>query len=323
MSYTAQEIHERAIVIIDELSDNGSIDANKTKEYANRAPRLLDMWQKEMAKNGDLFKTFEISCFRKQNLLNEFESFKIIEHTIADQSYDSIGANCFYFGVDGAATVIFKEEIGGSLVDLAGTYIIDGGTETAFTGTINADTSTNSFRYYKGLLTPASQTNRVYMIFGGDYYYRHINRALCPFKFSSIVKVPEFRPYFKVKMPDDFKSRTQVINEFPDWQYEEGSHKWEGNNELWVSFGYEGTIRIKYIPVPAKITALTQTIEVDDITAMSGAYYLAEHYAMADMNDELTARCRQKFQELKVESMVRTPMTITDIKDVYGFSGGA
>jgi hypothetical protein len=321
MSYTAQELHERAIVIIDELSDSGSIDVNKTKEYANRAPRLLDMWQKEVAKNGDLYKTFEISCYRKQNLLSEFDSFKMVEHTTADQSYFGIGANCFYFGVDGPATVTFKEDLGGSLVDVPGTFIYEDGTETAFTGTINADTDTRSFRYYKGILTPSSQTSTIYMIFGGDYYYRHMNRALCPYKFASIDKVPDFRPYYKIEMPEDFKSRTQIIDEFPDWQYQEGTHKWEGHNELWVSFGYEGTIRIKYIPIPAKITTLAQTIEVDDVTAMSGAYYLAEHYALADMNSELAKKCRDKFQELKIESMARTPLSTTEIIDVYGLGG--
>lgn len=50
MSYTAQDVHEMAIVVLDELSASGNVDPNKTKEYANRAPRLLDMWKWEMAR---------------------------------------------------------------------------------------------------------------------------------------------------------------------------------------------------------------------------------------------------------------------------------
>lgn len=314
MSYTGTEIHNRAISIIDEISENGTIDANKTKEYANRAPYLLDMWQKEVVKSGDLFKTFEISCVRKRNLLSEFDSYHAVEHLDENQIYEAVGANCFHFGVDGDAEVIIQE-LNGTWTDLAGTYITEGGTETAFTGTILITNATSSYVHYKGIF---STTNPVRMIFSGNYYYRHINRAFCPYKYVSASKVPDFKPWYKIDMPADFKSRTQVINEYPEWQYEEDArHKWEGK-DLYVQFGYEGIIRINYIPVPAKITALTQTIEVDDITAQSGAYYLAQHYALADQNDALADMCKKKFAELKAESMVSKPVSSSQIADCYG-----
>ena len=85
-------------------------------------------------------------------------------------------------------------------------------------------------------------------------------------------------------------------------------------------FSYDGIIRIKYIPVPTKITDLSQTIDVDDITCISGSYYLAEHFAMADMNDELARRCKEKFRELKIDSMVKTPLQPSEIKDIYNIS---
>lgn len=47
MSYEVQELHDGAITILDELSDNGTVDRNKTKEYENRAPKLTDMWHRE------------------------------------------------------------------------------------------------------------------------------------------------------------------------------------------------------------------------------------------------------------------------------------
>jgi hypothetical protein len=122
-------------------------------------------------------------------------------------------------------------------------------------------------------------------------------------------------------MPSDFKSKTQIINEFPSWQYSDNNtHKWEGANELYVLFSYEGLIRIKYIPVPKEITSLDQTLEIDDITAISGAYYLAEHFALADQNSELASMCRSKFKELKRESLLNNPLTPSEIKDVYGVS---
>jgi hypothetical protein len=303
---------------LDELSDTGTVDAGDTAEYQHKAPYLLDMWQKEMAKSGDFFKTHEISCMRKKNLLGDAINCSPVENIGVDQIYTAKGVNCFYFEVDGDCSVKIQEDG----VDLNGYYVFNDGSSTAFAGTISLSvpTGTTSFLTCKGIFTPASQTSNITMTFSGTYYYRHNNRALCPYKFASADKVPDFKPWYKVSMPTDFKSRTQVINEFPMWQYEEdSSHKWEGTKELYVKFSYEGIIRIKYIPVPVKITALSQTLEVDDTTAISGAYYLTEHFALADMNTELAARCKGKFNELKKESMLKNPLSNTEIIDVYDF----
>lgn len=313
-TYTGTDLFNMSMVVMDELSDTGTINPTQTKEYRYRAPYLLDMWQKEMAKLGDLYKTFEISCFRKKNLLGDLGQFQTVEHTDSDQSYEAVGANCFYFEVDSDCAVTITE----NGVPVSGTYIFNDGTATDFTGTINitVPSSTTSFLSCKGILTTSG--GNVAITFSGTYYYKHNNRALCPYKYVSADKVPDFKPWHKVTMPADFKSRAQVIDEYPMCQYEEDtSHKWEGNTELYIQFNYEGIVRIKYIPVPTKITDLTQSIEVDDITAISGAYYLAEHFAMADQNDELSKRCRNKFNDLKLESAIKAPLTFQKIVDVY------
>ncbi len=315
----ALKIFNIAISIIDEIDPNGSISDANVKDYKSRAVYLLDAWQKEMIKTSDTFKTFEKSFSRKRNLLGDLNQFVAVEHIDQDQIYEAIGGipYCFYFGVDGPATV-YIEDTNGQPID--GTYIYDGGTETPFNGVINADTNTESFRYYKGLIS--STTSNIRLRFSGDYYYRHTNRALCPYKYASIDKVPEFLPWIKVTMPGDFKSRTQMINEYPMWQYDESNnHRWEGKNELYVLFSYEGVVRIKYIPVPVEITTLDQELEVDDITAMSGAYYLAEHFFRADMNDTAAEQCRQKFDRLKIDTMIKQPLSPSEIKDVYGLGG--
>jgi hypothetical protein len=321
MPYTGTEIFDRSIAIIDELSDSGAVSDAQIAEYKYRAPYLLDLWQKEMARTGGLFKTFEISCFRKKNLLTDVNQFQAVEHTDTDQTYEGTGANCFFFGVDGPATVSIEELTGAVWTAVTGTYIKDNGTPTAFTGTIAADTATSSFSYYKGIISPTNSANSIRLRFSGTYYYRHTNRALCPYKYQAAADVQDFMPWCKITMPTDFKSKSQIIDEYPNWQYSEvTNHRWEGSNELYVLFSYEGIIRIKYIPVPTKITVLTQTLEVDDITATSGAYYIAEHFAMADQNDALAKKCRDKFKELKIEGMVKTPLAPSDIKDIYGIS---
>jgi hypothetical protein len=316
MAYTGTEVFAQAISILDELSDSGTIVDSQIKEYKHRAPYLLDLWQHEMSKNGDLFKTFELSCFRKKNLLGDVGQMgMIIENNAESQAYSGKGAYCFYIEVDGDCTLTFTE--GGAA--LSGSYSFNGGTVTAFAGTINitVPAGTTSFLPVRGVLTASG--GAVTMTVSGSYYFRHSNRALSVYKFATADKVPDFRPWVKVTMPTDFKSRSQIISETPNWQYSEGtpSVKWEGANELYVMFSYEGLIRIKYVPVPTKITALTQTLEIDETTSTSGAYYLAEHFAMADQNSELAMRCKEKYRELKIDAMIRQPLQPADIKDIY------
>ena len=45
--YTAQEVFDMAIALIDEISTTGTINSNDVKEYSSRAPYLLNMWQSE------------------------------------------------------------------------------------------------------------------------------------------------------------------------------------------------------------------------------------------------------------------------------------
>ena len=314
MSTTAQQIHNRAIAIMDELSSTGTIDADATKDYGYRAPYLLDMWQKEMVKNGDYFASYEKSCFRKANLLGDLVSFDAIENIGTAQVYTGKAANCFYIEVDGDCEITLQEDG----VDITGSYSFNDGTATAFTTTISVTmpADSTSFVSLRGTFTA---TGTVTMSVNGSYYFRHCNRALSVYKYSASTLVPDFKPWYKLTMPDAFKSRTQVIEEYPKWQYDVNPiTKWENNNELYVSFGYTGIVRVNYIPVPTEITALAQTLEVDDITAQSGAFYLAEHYALADQNEDLATVFRNKFQSLKFESMGKIPFSNEQIIDVYG-----
>jgi len=307
---TCQQIHNRSIALIDELSETGTIDPTKTKEYGNRAPYLLDMWQKEMVKSGDYHKTYEKSCFKKANLLGD--SFDIIENTGTAQVYTAKGANCFYIEVDGNCTILLQE----NGVDITGSYSFNNGVATAFTSTITLTmpTDSTSFVSLKGTF---SATGSVTMTVNGTYYFRHCNRALAIYKYSAATLVPDFKPWYKLTMPDDFKSRTQVIEEYPKYSNYPMT-KWENGNELFIAYDYSGIVRVNYIPIPTEITLLTQTLEIDDITAQSGAFYLAEHYAMADQNTDLAMICRDKFESLKFESMAKTPLSNEQIIDVYG-----
>jgi hypothetical protein len=196
MSYTGTEIYEMAIVILDELTDTGTVSDSQSKEYRYRAPRLLDMWQHEAAKNGRL------------------EAIEEYENTDED----------------------------------------------------------------------------------------NVNK------------------WTKLTLPANINRIKDVIFEDADSQPTTINYKRFGKTDIYFYFTQTGTARVLYIPIPEKITDLAQTIEISEDCAISGAYYLAEHFAMADQNDELAARCRQKYAELKGEDNRPNPITTQEIEDVYGIS---
>lgn len=312
---TARNIFEKSISIIDELSDSGVVSDSQVREYRSRAPYLLDMFQKEVVKSSDLTKTFEMSFTRKKNLLGDLNHFGvIIENNGEIQSYSADKVKCFYIEVDGDCTLTFTE----NGTPISGKYAFNGGPETDFVGSFNITVpqGTTSFLPVKGTLNTFGGNTT--MSLSGEYYFKHNNRALCSNKYPSASKVPDFKPWVRIEMPDDFKSRTQMVNEYSPWQYEEGgNHRWEGNKDLYVLFSYEGLIRIKYVPVPTDITSLDQVLEIDDITAQAGAYYLAEHFAISDMNEELANMCKSKYRELKQQAMFKAPLSNSEIIDVY------
>lgn len=318
MATTARNIFNKAISIIDELTDTGIINDAYVREYSARAPYLLDLWQKEMAKSGDLYKVFEITRVRPRNLLGDLNHYGVIrENNGTPETFSANNARCFYLEVDGDCTISFTEN--GSPV--SGEFIFNKGTSQPFSGSINITVpqGTTSCLPVKGILN--TNGGNVALTLSGQYYFRHNNIALCDYKLKEPEDVPDFTPWVKITMPEDFKSQSQIINEYPSWQYDEShNHKFEGANRLYVLFSYEGLIRITYVPVPVEITDLDQVLEIDDITATTGAYYLAEHFAMADFNDELARACRYKYRDLKAEAMIKTPLSATEIIDMYGVS---
>ena len=320
MSYTGEEIFKMSMAVMDEISETGTMSPDDVAEYKAKAPLLLEMWSKRMAKRAGEKKTFEISCVRKKNLLGDITAFgEIVENNGATQEYSANGAYCFYVEVDGDCTVTFTE----NGQPLSGKYVFNNGEEADFNGTISITVpeGTTSFLPLKGILTASG--GNVTMTISGDYYFRHNNRALCPYKYPSADKVPDFKPFYKIALPDDFISRSQIISEYPKWQYQEGSSsvKWENDKDLYVMFSYEGIIRINYVSLPVKITSLEQEIEYPEHVAMSAVPYLVKHFARADMNDEIARDAREEFSQMYVDATVQEPLTPVEIIDVFSMDG--
>ena len=68
-------------------------------------------------------------------------------------------------------------------------------------------------------------------------------------------------------MPADFKSLDEIRTLDTDGNYIDVLWKWENKNKLIFPAQFEGTLTVSYHAYPAVITALTDTLHVDDVTA--------------------------------------------------------
>jgi hypothetical protein len=307
MSETVRNLFLKVRTLLDEYTDDGTlIPEADVIDMQSKAVLLADMAQKELYKIGKLYNTFEYLHDPPPNLLGLLSNFDIVNSTGTLDYYPDengvIGAKAYYFeATNNVGTVKIQERQSGIWTDLI---------------TITLDSNTNTWKGYKGTITTQDSTNPVRMVFNGTNHYRHVNRCLYSYPFAD-GDVQAYRPWFKVQMPDNFRSIDQIIEEYPQRQYQESrNYKWEGFKSLYVNYYFKGNIRIVYKPVPTTITCIDDTLEIDDITAQAIVYYIAARLAPFE-NKELTNFFESKYMELKIESANERPMNEEVIIDVY------
>lgn len=299
--YTVQQIFDLAMDLINKRLTNGQIAPN-TAQYKARTPGILTLWQSENMKSGDLFKTYEISNKPIASMLGLLSGFDYLEFTGAEITREANGSvKAYHFEVDGECTV-YIEDYNGTWNTLA---------------TINVPNSVKDFEAYKGAVTPSNGATKSRMRFTGTYRYLITNYALFSIPIAPN-KIPDYRPWIKKELPSDFKSLDSIVEEFPQRQYaKSNNYKWEGRKDLYINYYYEGSIRVVYKPVPTRITNMEQSLEIDEITSMSGAYFLATHLLLVEDPDSASF-FSQRYMEMKLENNIKQPATIEQIIDVYG-----
>lgn len=301
MAVTVQELIYKARALLDEYTDDGTIILeSEVADIEAKMILFIDMGQKELYRTGRVFETYEFTHKPIDNLLGD--GFDIEEFTGDTQYYpDENGtdeAKSYYIEADQTHTIEIQELEGGSWSTL-----------TTHTGTAQS-----AFTAYKGNITVSTTGNAVRMKISGTTYFRHINRAFFEYQF---VTVPDYRPWVQKAMPSDFRILEEIVAEYPTKMYSKVSaYKWEEPNKLYIDWNFEGTYRIKYKPVPATITAKTDTLEIDDITAEALSYFAASWVAPYE-NQSMTNPLFQKFAELKAESFIEQPAAEETIEDVY------
>jgi hypothetical protein len=126
---------------------------------------------------------------------------------------------------------------------------------------------------------------------------------------------PVYNEWKKYTLPSTFSAINEVL-----FEYGGGKTllpirtKLFGKNELYIYFEVEGTARLSYISTPVKITSLSQTLEIDDYSAIKLAWFLAWQFKLSEQ-DESAPVFEREYKGLKREA---NPAASTEIVDVYG-----
>lgn len=302
MSVTVNDIWEKVRVLIDEYTEDGNLIAeSEVIDLKKKSIVLADMAQKELFRSADFYKTFEFLAKRPVNLLNsDFGVYDFKgEDVYLPNSSGINGAKAYYFMANGVGTA-YIQEFNGSWVTL----------ETI-------DINTTNTTEFKGVITPSDATLNIRLVFSGTSHYFYSNAALYELPYSTN-KIPSFKPYYKVEMPSDFKSISQIVKETNSNGYERfDDYRWEGFRDLYININFEGNIRIQYKPVPTTLVSATDTLEIDDISAEAIPYYIAARLSPFEQT-ELVGFFEGKYEQVKASTYARQPSPIGQINDVYG-----
>lgn len=303
MATTGTQVFSIAMDLIDERLDDGTISTSDTLSYNVKAPGILTLLQSELIKQGDLFSTYQISNKPVRNLLGDRSNFDVIAYEGDEITYEcSEAAKAYYFEVDNDATV----------------YIEDYTSDWNTLATVSAVPTESGFTAYSGLVTPTSGATKSRIRLGGTYYYRIVNRALFGVPFAVVGDIPVYRPWVLKQMPSDFKSVNEIVNEEVSSYNQNAGYKWEGKRNLYMDYYYDGNIRIVYRPVPTILTALTDTLQIDDVTARTVMPYGLAAHLMLSENPSSASFFNGRYEELKAEANKKPPSPTEQITNLYG-----
>lgn len=124
--------------------------------------------------------------------------------------------------------------------------------------------------------------------------------------------------YISHTMPSDFQVESQIVSIETGGNYQPlTDYKWEGKSTLLVPDTFVGTIKIVYSPIPAAITALTDTLVLDDITCRTTLAYGLASRLLTNENKVLANYFNDLYNELKNKPKKRKLATAQPIQDLY------
>lgn len=309
MPITMDSIFMKARALLDEYTEEGiSIAETDVIDMQKKAILFADMAQKELYALGKMEKTFTWNNKPVPNLLGYISEFNSVDFIGTDQSYPPdgiVGAKAYYFESTGSGTAYIEEYDG-----MAWNALV----------TVNMPIG-EDYVAYKGVISPSDASYPVRLRFSGTTFYRHINRALFSYPFT-VAQLPDYKPWVPVTMPSDFMDINQVISEFPDRQYNKDSlYKWEEPDTLYMNYYYDGQYRMVYNPIPATITAITDTLQCNEVIGQAISYYVAARLAFFEGQQANVNFFESKYFEMKTSSAQKKPLSWEQVKPTYTIGG--
>jgi len=300
MATTAQEAFDIAMDFADERLANGSIDADSTAEYAARAIGIISSLQAELLEMGNYFQTFNYS---KRFIEPNYGLLGNNSHDDIDIIYNGTGVTKAYtFEVDGEATV----------------YIEDGdGTTWNTIATINVPNTVTEMTRYFEVVTPTIGATVSRIRFSGTYYYNLGNLALYSNAFQNASKIPEYKEWIKVTLPEDFKSQEQIV-ENPYTQ--DDFIYFGGKNEMFLKYNYNGNVNLLYNAIPARLTSLSDVLVLDDQIAITMLSMGLVARLLATDDPDISNYYQGLFEEAQFRLKKKQPSKRVKVKDIYGSS---
>ena len=303
-SMTLAEAKVIAVQHMNEYSTGGSVVATTDGNYQDlvlRMPPLANTAQQELSKICRIPGKYSISRNVIPNLLplTDYDEKQHLPGT--DLSYTGAGAKSFSIEIDGTCTLYFDEQVSGVWTPLSGTYSKDGGTATAFTGSISV-TGLTSFSNYRGLLTIASSSNSVRMKVVATYPLKSRYRALFAYAFETAITVPHLMAYVAYDLPTDFQKLDRMLRAYDQRQYKENADFiLTSDNKVHLNFNLNGQFDIYYWKKPTVITnstATTYQFEVTEDAQSLIPWYMAAYAIMPD-NANLGVQLLNQYYVLK------------------------
>jgi hypothetical protein len=293
-----------AVQHMNEYSTGGnliSVTDGNYKDLIYRMPPLANTAQQELAKVCRIPGKYSISRNVIPNLLPLTDYDEKQHFPGTDLSYTGAGAKSFSIEVDGDCSIYFDEQVSGAWTALSGTYSKDGGTATAFTGSIPV-TGLTSFSNYRGLLTIASASNSVRMKVVATYPLKSRYRALFAYTFATALTVPHLMAYVEYDLPADCVEFYKMYRASDQRQYKENSDFiLSPDNKVHINYSLNGQFDIHYWKKPTVITNSTATTYEFEVTEDAQAlipWFMAAYAIMPD-NASLGVQLLNQYYALK------------------------
>jgi len=178
-------------------------------------------------------------------------------------------------------------------------------------------TGIDTLTTFKGVLSVSSTTNPVRLKVEGTEHFLHQNRALWKYLYKADA-VPTYESWVKYDLPSDFNAIDMIVEEYNVRQYAQTeNYKIENYRDFYFNYYFNGSIRITYKPIPITITALTDTIQIDDVLAQNMVYDITAKLGFYE-NPDLVNWSEERRIESKADSSVDDAPSAEVVVDYYG-----